>query len=154
VNEVAKPRCYVASALGFTDEGRAYYYETFLPALARVVEVVDPWTLTTYQEYLQAYTSGHTREWALLVAQRNADAIRSCSLLAAHLNGQELDCGTAGEVGFASALGLKCFGIRNDLRANGEPGVTVNLQIVGFIYQSGGVIVSALEDLVNALGDT
>jgi nucleoside 2-deoxyribosyltransferase len=150
---VDKPHCYIASPFGFTDEGRAYYYQVFLPTLARVVEVVDPWALTTYQEYLRANTSGHPREWALAVGQRNADAIRRCSLLAANLNGQEVDGGTASEIGYAAAAGLKCFGIRNDLRANGEPGVAVNLQIVSFIHQSGGVIVTTLDELVTVLAD-
>src|ERR1019366_5438209 len=38
-----KPRCYVASPLGFTEAGRVYYRKVFLPALAAVVEPIDPW---------------------------------------------------------------------------------------------------------------
>ncbi len=148
---MTKPRCYIASPLGFTDEGRAYYYDIYLPALAGVVEPVDPWALSSLQDYLSAYASGATRAWALEVARRNTAAIASCAMLVAHLNGQEPDSGTVAEIGYAAALGLTCFGLRNDLRQSGEPGVAVNLQVEGFIYQSGGCVVASLEDLVGAL---
>lgn len=146
-----RPRCYIASPLGFTDEGRSYYYSVYLPALSRAVQPVDPWVLSSLQEYLLAYASAEARPWALKVAQRNTAAIHSCKLLVAHLNGQEPDSGTVAEVGYGAALGLKCFGIRNDLRQSGEPGVSLNLQVEGFIYQSGGCVVSSLEDLVQVL---
>ena len=42
----ARPRCYVASPLGFTEAGRRYYADVYLPALAEVVTPVDPWTLS------------------------------------------------------------------------------------------------------------
>jgi hypothetical protein len=40
------PRCYVASPLGFTEAGRCYYGDVYLPALNSVVTPVDPWSLT------------------------------------------------------------------------------------------------------------
>ena len=137
------PRCYIASPLGFTEAGRYYQREVFLPALARVVEPVDPWELATEKEAADA----------LEIARRNADAIRSCTMLAALLDGQEPDAGTVAEVGFAAALGLRCFGLRSDFRQSGEPGVSVNLQVEGFIVESGGAVVSTLEELVRALGE-
>jgi nucleoside 2-deoxyribosyltransferase len=148
----ARPRCYVASPLGFTYHGREYYGRVYLPALAAVVEPVDPWALTTEQELQDAAASGRQRELALTIGRRNLEAIRSCSLLVAHLDGQELDSGTAAEVGYAAALGLLCFGLRTDLRRSGEEGVSVNLQVETLIVESGGAIVHTLEDLVAALG--
>ena len=47
----ARARCYVASPLGFTEAGRDYYARVYLPALAEVVEPVDPWTLTGADEF-------------------------------------------------------------------------------------------------------
>jgi nucleoside 2-deoxyribosyltransferase len=116
-----------------------------------VVEPVDPWTLTTTQELADAARDGRRRELALVIGRRNAEAIRSCELLAADLDGQELDSGTAAEVGFGAALGLACFGLRTDLRQTGEEGVAVNLQVEAFIIGSGGRIVTTLAALVAAL---
>jgi nucleoside 2-deoxyribosyltransferase len=140
---MSRPRCYLASPLGFTEAGRYYKREVYLPALARVVEPVDPWELTTEAEAADP----------LEIARRNTKAIRSCSMLAALLDGQEPDAGTVAEVGFAAALGLRCFGLRSDFRQSGERGVSVNLQVEGFIVQSGGVVVSTLDELVRALGE-
>jgi nucleoside 2-deoxyribosyltransferase len=148
-----RPRCYVASPLGFTEAGRDYYQRVYLPALATVIEPVDPWALTGPGEFAQARRAGRLRELALAVGRRNAEAIRSCRLLAAHLDGQEPDAGTASEVGYAAALGLRCFGLRSDLRQSGEEGVAVNLQVQTFISDSGGRIVTALPELVSALAD-
>jgi len=147
------PRCYVASALGFTHAGAHCYEHVYLPALRKVVEPVDPWALSTAQEVAEARASEREREFALEIGRRNAEAIRSCTLLAAHLDGQELDAGTAAEVGFAAALGLRCFGLRTDLRENGEPGVSVNLQVEHFIVASGGSLCTSLDALVSALAD-
>jgi nucleoside 2-deoxyribosyltransferase len=150
---VSRTRCYIASPLGFTEAGRYYQREVYLPALARVVEPVDPWELTSEDEVEHARRNGAERELALEIARRNADAIRSCPMLAALLDGQEPDAGTVSEVGFAAALGLRCFGLRSDLRESGERGVSVNLQVEGFIVQSGGVVVPSLDELVRALGE-
>jgi hypothetical protein len=147
----ARPRCYVASALGFTEAGAHYYEHVYLPALGTVVTPVDPWALTTAQEIAQARAEQREHEFALEIGGRNADAIRSCTLLAANLDGQEVDSGTAAEVGFAAALGMRCFGLRTDLRQAGEPGVRVNLQVEHFVVASGGSLCSSLEELVAAL---
>ncbi|MFZ0088187.1 MAG: nucleoside 2-deoxyribosyltransferase [Solirubrobacteraceae bacterium] len=145
------PRCYIASPLGFTEGGIDYYRRVYLPALANVVEPVDPWALTSGEELADARARGRQRELALEIGHRNERAIRSCALLAAHLDGQELDSGTAAEVGYGAALGLRCFGLRTDLRRSGEEGVEINLQVQTFIADSGGCIVRSLAELVDAL---
>lgn len=147
----ALPRCYVASALGFSEAGAYYYEQVYLPALRSVVTPVDPWTLTTAQEVAEARAARREREFALEIGRRNAEAIRGCTLLAAHLDGQEVDAGTAAEIGFATALGLRCFGLRTDLRESGEAGVSVNLQVEHFLVASGGTVCASLDQLVSAL---
>lgn len=146
------PRCYLASPLGFTDGGRYYYELVLIPALADVVAVVDPWKLTTEQEVREARSAGRERELALEIGRRNDEAIRSCQVLVAYLEGQEPDSGTAAEVGYGAGLGLICFGLRSDLRQSGEPGVAVNLQLEHFILGSGGTICGSLADLTGRLG--
>src|SRR3954454_20694900 len=152
VGAEALPRCYVASALGFTDAGAYYYEHVYLPALRAVGTPVDPWALTTSQEVAEARAAGRELECALEIGARNAEAIRTCTLLAAHLDGQEVDSGTAAEIGFAAALGLRCFGLRTDMRESGESGVSVNLQVEHFVVASGGSMCTSLAQLVAELG--
>lgn len=144
-------RCYVASPLGFTEAGREYYRTVYLPTLADVVTPVDPWSLAAPREIDAARRRGEERQMALEIGRRNAEAIRSCALLVAYLDGQEPDSGTVAEVGYAAGLGLACFGLRTDLRESGERGVVVNLQVETFILESGGAICRSLGDLVELL---
>jgi nucleoside 2-deoxyribosyltransferase len=139
-----RPRCYVASPLGFSEAGRLYLGSVLLPALRDVVEVVDPWSFP-------AAGAVAGRELALELGRRNAEAIDGCSLLVAVLDGQEVDSGTASEVGYAAARGLRCFGLRSDFRESGEEGVAVNLQVEYFVVASGGVVARSLDELVVAL---
>lgn len=147
----AQTRCYVASPLGFTEAGRSFSASTLLPALDQVVQPVDPWALTSPAEWTAAARDGHERETAMLAGRRNSQAIRSCRLLVAVLEGQELDSGTAAEVGYAAALGVRCFGLRTDLRSMGEPGTRVSLQVEAFIEESGGEVAGSVDALVQVL---
>ena len=147
----ARPRCYVASPLGFSEAGRDYYARRYLPALAEHVEPVDPWTLSLPAEFEAAAATGREHEFGVEVGTRNAQAIRSAALLIAQLDGQEVDAGTASEVGYAAALGKPCLGVRSDLRASGEPGMRVNLQLQAFVVLSGGFIAGSLDELVGRL---
>jgi nucleoside 2-deoxyribosyltransferase len=143
---MAKRRCYVASPLGFTEAGRDYYERVYLPMLATVVEPVDPWSLGA-----AAPPDASERDRALAIGRANVEAIRSCELLVAQLDGQEPDSGTVAELGYGAGLGLRCYGVRSDMRQSGEPGVAVNLQVETFVIDSGGAMCATLEELVAAL---
>jgi nucleoside 2-deoxyribosyltransferase len=147
----ARPRCYVASPLGFSESGRDYYARHYVPALSAHVEPVDPWTLSLPAEFEAAAAAGREREFGVEVGARNVQAIRSAALLIAQLDGQEVDAGTASEVGYAAALGLPCLAVRSDLRSSGEPGMRVNLQLEAFIVLSGGFIAGSLDELLARL---
>jgi nucleoside 2-deoxyribosyltransferase len=147
----ARPRAYIASPLGFSEAGRRYYVEHFLPALRDHVEPVDPWTLSLPEEFAAAAADGRAREFGLQVGARNAQAIAGSQLVIAQLDGQEVDAGTASEVGYGAALGMPCVALRSDLRCSGEPGMTVNLQLEAFVALSGGFIAASLEELVARL---
>ena len=146
-----RPRCYIASPLGFTEAGRDYYARHYLPALVEHVDPVDPWTLTEPEEFAAAAAQDRVQAFGIEVGARNAAAIFSSHMLIAQLDGQEVDAGTAAEVGYAAALGLPCLAIRSDLRASGEPGMRVNLQLEAFIVLSGGFIAASLDELVGRL---
>jgi nucleoside 2-deoxyribosyltransferase len=147
----ARPRCYVASPLGFSEAGRDYYEQRYVPALEAHVEPVDPWTLSLPEEFEAARAAGREQAFGIEVGARNAEAIRSAQMLIAQLDGQEVDAGTAAELGYAAALGLPCLGVRSDLRSSGEPGMRVNLQLEAFIVLSGGFIAGSLDELVAQL---
>ncbi|MDP2713047.1 MAG: nucleoside 2-deoxyribosyltransferase [Solirubrobacteraceae bacterium] len=147
----ARPRCYVASPLGFSEAGRAYYVQRYLPALAEHVEPVDPWALSQPDEFAAAAAAGREHAFGIEVGARNADAIGGAQLLVAQLDGQEVDAGTAAEVGYATALGLPCLAVRSDLRSSGEPGMHVNLQLEAFVILSGGFVAGSLDELVARL---
>ena len=148
----SRPRCYVASPLGFTAGGRHWYHEVYLPALAAVVEPVDPWALTDPAEVEAAVRDGREQQLCREIGARNTAALRTCRLLVALLDGQELDSGTVAELGYGAALGLTCFGLRTDLRRSGEAGARCNLQVEAFVLESGGEIATTLAELVAALG--
>lgn len=147
----ARPRCYIASPLGFSEAGREYYATRYLPALAEHVEPVDPWTLTSPDEFASAREQHREYELGITVGARNAEAIRGAKLLVAHLDGQEVDAGTAAEVGYGAALGLPCLALRSDLRSSGEPGMHVNLQLEAFVVLSGGFVAGSLAELLERL---
>lgn len=146
-----RPRCYLASPLGFTDDGARLLREVYLPRLRSVVEPVNPWELTSAEEVRAARGARRRRELWAQIGRRNADAIASSPLLVAYLEGQELDGGTAAEVGYAAALGVRCYGLRSDRRLTGEPDARVNLQVEYFITASGGRIVATLDRLLREL---
>src|SRR5215210_7278188 len=85
----ARPRAYVASPLGFSEAGRAYYAERYLPALSEHVEPADPWSLSLPGEFDAALRDGREREFGMEVGARNAAAIRGSQLVVAQLDGQE-----------------------------------------------------------------
>jgi nucleoside 2-deoxyribosyltransferase len=149
----ARPRCYVASPLGFSEAGRDYYARCYLPALAAHVEPVDPWALASADEFAAARAQGREHELGIEVGTRNAEAIRGAQLVIAQLDGQEVDAGTAAEVGYAAALGLPCLALRSDLRASGEPGMRVNLQLEAFVVLSGGFVAGSLAELLERLAE-
>lgn len=148
-----RPKCYVASPLGFSETTREFYVNRLLPAISEFVIPVDPWSLTDPSEFTAAENDEQRFALGLRVSVRNAKAIRASELLLAQLDGQDVDSGTAAEVGYAAAHGKLCLAIRSDLRQSGEAGMNVNLQVEGFIVMSGGFVAHSLNDLVAGLRD-
>lgn len=149
-----RPRCYVASPAGFTEAGRYWYAEILLPMLARHVEVVDPWALTSAEEAASASAAGRQSDFWIEVADRNYTEIEASDMLVAVLDGEPPDNGTVAEVAWAARSGLLVLGYRSDLRQSGEGGVPVNLMIPEAIHRSGGHWANTLSDLEVAVVET
>lgn len=144
---------YVASPLGFSELGRLSYDNFLLPVISRAgFSILDPWVLTNPS--LIAYAenaplgSAQRNRWVevnKVIGHNNAEAIQKCSIVVAVLDGTDVDSGTAGEIGYASALGKLIIGYRGDFRPSGDNvGSIVNLQVEYFIHKSGGEIVQTL----------
>jgi len=155
----AAPRIYVASPLGFTDAGRMYSDTVLLPAVRTAgFEPLDPWEVDA--DVLHVFgldrddPERRTRlsEINRLVGRRNAELIRSADGLLAILDGDDVDSGTAAEIGYASALNRPAVGLRSDLRISGDNEATlVNLQVEWFILESGGSLATSLDEALAAL---
>jgi nucleoside 2-deoxyribosyltransferase len=145
------PAVYVASPLGFSAIGRAYYSQTLLPAIkAAGLRPLDPWApkhakVSGLAEALKL-PLGDERVARLAhanhaAADLNFEMIRKADGLLAVVDGNDIDSGTAAEIGAASALGKPVVGLRTDFRSMGDnDGSPINLQVEFFIRNNGGAI--------------
>ncbi|MDQ1511948.1 MAG: hypothetical protein QOG50_3792 [Actinomycetota bacterium] len=153
------PRIYVASPLGFTDAGRMYNDSVLLPAVRNAgFEPLDPWDVDAdVLHVFQLARDDPERRQRLaeinhVVGRRNAELIRSAAGMLAVLDGDDVDSGTAAEIGYACALGRPVVGMRSDLRKSGDNEATlVNLQVEWFVRESGGQLATSLDEALVAL---
>jgi nucleoside 2-deoxyribosyltransferase len=153
---------YVAGPLGFTAGGRHYLESVVLPALsARGFTALNPWadkdgsTARALDEAVRLDGDSRLRALAEVnraLGRRNAELIERADGVLAHLDGTDVDSGTAAEIGFAAALGRPVVGWRDDLRSSGENEATpVNLQVAYFVERAGGTIEPTFEDALDAI---
>lgn len=141
-------KIYVASPLGFTEAGRHYYINSFLPFVKCYGQILDPWSANNDAGEQEGILQAHA------IAMRNIRLIDSCDLLLAVLDGPDVDSGTASEVGYAFARGKHIVGYRSDRRKSGElHAVNVNLQVEYFVTSGGHAISVSLEALRRVLED-
>jgi len=153
-------KIYLASPLGFSEAGRAFYKDTLIPEVKRLgFEVIDPWALTD-QAKIDAvrrlpYGPARRDAWRRLnpeIGGNNRAGIDRADMVLAVLDGVDVDSGTAVEIGYAFAKGKPILGYRGDFRLSADnEGSIVNLQVEYFIRQSGGDIVASVADLWRAL---
>lgn len=153
-----QPSCYVAGPEGFSETTRLWHENTLIPMLIKEGAFpLDPWQLTLAEEIGQVgrlvpggERNIRRRELNQRVARRNYQALKVADFCVASLDGQEIDSGTAAEIGAYYALhngSRPIFARRSDFRSSGEEGALVNLQVVYFIEQTGGTIVSNINEL-------
>jgi nucleoside 2-deoxyribosyltransferase len=153
-------KIYLAGPLGFSEAGRFYQDTVLIPALARTGhDILNPWKLTE-QRKIDAvlgmpYGPARRDAWRNLngeIGGNNRSAIDSSDAVFAILDGVDVDSGTASEIGYAFAQGKPILGYRGDLRLSADnDGAIVNLQVEYFIRQSGGDIVTRLEEALARL---
>jgi nucleoside 2-deoxyribosyltransferase len=147
---------YVAGPDGFSEATRDFMEQRLLPWLRGLgIRVINPWEMTTGQEVADVYgmPDGAEKDRAvddlnMRIGRRNyEEGIVPCTFVIANLDGQEVDSGTAAEIGAAAALGKRIYGRRSDLRLSGELGAVVNLQVAYFVRMHGGSIAHSFAEL-------
>jgi nucleoside 2-deoxyribosyltransferase len=154
-----KHRIYLAGPLGFSEVGRAGQAELVRLLMGLGYDVIDPFAMapTDEIERIAQLTSLDAqrdawRDLNLRIGANNCKAIDACDALLAVLDGQDVDSGTAAEIGYAFARGKPIIGYRGDFRlAADNIGSTVNLQVEYFIIASGGSIVAAISEIAPSL---
>jgi nucleoside 2-deoxyribosyltransferase len=145
---------YLASPLGFSPENTPYLQKVKARLTSRGFSIFDPWEQLQFAPRIaealaidgfQARAAAFGRI-ASEIGACNEMGIRQAQIVFAILDGAEVDSGTASEVGFGSALGKRCYGLRTDLRDTGDfVGVAINLQVLHFIERSGGQLFRCLD---------
>ena len=152
-------RIYLASPLGFAESTR-HFMEHLIECIAPPVEVSNPWDDKRFeQEFVRiAGIDSRAEAYAALAAintelgRANAESIRNADGIVAVLDGVDVDSGTASEIGYAFALGKRCYGLRTDFRLAGDnAGSIVNLQVQYFIETSGGSVQTTVDGLLDEL---
>ncbi len=161
--EARSMQVYMAGPLGFSEVGKHFYQGILIPKVKDLgYAVLDPWTLTDVAKIaaVEQMPYGEAKRVAFRkldeeIGGNNQSAIDRCDLVLAVLDGVDVDSGTAAEIGYAYAKGKPILGYRGDTRISSDnEGAIVNLQVEYFIRQSGGDIVTKVDDLGPALART
>jgi nucleoside 2-deoxyribosyltransferase len=152
---------YLAGPSGFFDAGLLWHREVVLPAVAGAGLVPhDPWSgPSPIADVMVRMEFGPQRRSALQEAnleqgRSNIRLIDESRAVLASLDGQDVDSGTALEIGYAFARGLLIVGLRTDRRrCSDNEGSIVNLMIETCITDSGGILTESLTEAVTFLAD-
>ena len=152
-------KIYMASPLGFSEAGRAFYKGVLRKIKHLRHTPIDPWTLTAKAKIDRVKTMRYGvkkrdawRKLNVEIGGNNRAGIDRADMVFAVLDGVDVDSGTAAEIGYAFAKGKPILGYRGDFRLSADnEGSTVNLQVEYFIRQSGGDIVTSVAELGPAL---
>lgn len=149
-------KIYLASPLGFSLENEPYRLKIRRKLEAFGCTILDPWEVADFRHEIEAaYLLDSYRDRverfgdiSSRIGCCNEEMIRMADAVLAVLDGAEVDSGTASEVGFASALGKKCYGLRTDQRDTGDfLGIPINLQVLHFIERTGGRLFRRIDEI-------
>jgi nucleoside 2-deoxyribosyltransferase len=157
--DTTKPAIYLAGPLGFTEAGRLYHETVLVPAVhAAGFVALDPWDVEPELQAVFELPVGSVERLARLgevnraIGERNARLIDGCTAVLAVLDGNDVDSGTAAEIGYAAAKRKPVIGLRCDHRVTGDNEATlVNLQVEWFVVESGGQLETDLGAAIAAL---
>jgi nucleoside 2-deoxyribosyltransferase len=148
-------KVYLASPLGFSPELKTYRDKIKQRLHEIGCSLLDPWDQPFHDPIQEAHTIQDWtarveayRQIAAQIGKANEEMIRDCEIVLGVLDGLELDSGTVSELGFAAALGKKCYGLRTDFRNSGDfDGIPINLQVLYWIESSGGKLFRKVDEI-------
>lgn len=146
---------YLASPLGFSPEWKTYRDKIKRRLNELGCTVFDPWEQPFRPTIEEAsiiedwrFRVAAFKAIATQIGKANEEAIRASDIVFGVLDGAELDSGVVSEIGFAAALGKKCYGLRTDFRDCGEfDGLPFNLQVLYWIESSGGKLFRKVDEI-------
>lgn len=157
-------RVYIAGPHGFDEAGKRYHNGVVIPLLQQHgFEVIDPWCVTTPMSprRMQKSAARLPKDVSVPISRTNFEHIKNSDAVLAHLDGAQVDDGTAAEIGYAAALselglssdemerlgkdrryidsfGWPVVGLRQDARRTGEnKREVINFQVAGAVKGSG-----------------
>ena len=148
---------YLASPLGFAASTHGFMAD-LATRLRNEIDVLNPWDDQRFAQEFQELASvdsvaardGRLAEINIELGRTNAESIDAADGLLAVLDGVDVDSGTAAEIGYAFARGKRVYGLRTDFRLAGDNhGSIINLQVQYFIEQSGGKVVTTVQELID-----
>jgi nucleoside 2-deoxyribosyltransferase len=153
---------YLASPYGFTDAGREFMNNVFIPNLSHdEIEVLNPWNsfksavseiekISLINDKIKLARS--LGKFNYKIASHNEELIDKSQFMIAILDGSDVDSGVAAEIGYAYANKKTIIGYRSDFRSSGDNfGAVVNIQVEYFVEKSGGRIVNNISALNQVL---
>jgi len=158
---VTRGGVYLAGPSGFFEAGQLWHRTVVVPkVVAAGLVPIDPWSnQSAITKVLDAMPYGPERRDALQEAnltqgRYDLRLITQSEAILASLDGQDVDSGTAVEIGYGFARGLLIVGLRTDIRrCSDNEGSVVNLMIETCAVDSGGVITASLDEAVAFIAD-
>ena len=150
-------KIYLASPLGFTESTKDFMERIECRLIDLGYTVINPWKISenegkeiletnNIESLYQRFKKLH--EINLKIGRNNENAIKECDIIFAVLDGVDVDSGTASEIGFGYGIGKKIYGYRGDFRLSADNlGSIVNLQVQYWIENSGGFIITTLNNI-------
>ena len=134
---------YLAGPL-FSEAKQAWHRAT----KARIEAETGHTVIWPFELFDQAEIAKWGADAPRLVMEDCRDALATCDLVVALLDGAQVDDGTAWEIGYAHAKGIPVIGVRTDFRQAGDvPGALVN----AMVHASCQVIVRSTDELLERL---
>lgn len=135
-------RIYQAGPL--FSEAEQNWHRTFRTKLAEAGHrVLWPYELFSQQDVLSWGEDAPAR-----IMETDRNALDTCHVVVALLDGPQVDDGTAWEIGYAYAKGIPVIGIRTDFRQCGD---TPHSQVNAMIESSCKLIVKDMEEVIEIL---
>ena len=144
-------KAYLASQFGFSQTGKYILDNLIIPKIKETgIIVIDPFVEcdkefdVDYLESLEKYEDRkeYLRDFNKEITPINNRLMQKSDCLVAILDGgHSVDDGVASEIGYYA--GIKkgpIFALRSDFRLGENMAVSINPQILGYIYQSGGFL--------------